>query len=326
MNGRVYDYNVGRFMGVDPFIQGVGNSQGINPYSYVMNNPLAFTDPSGYCATETGTRLRKCVDVEVTDVDTGETSTKSLNAMHSNFAGNVEQHISNTLGNGARINGVSATFEGGKTIDLMSQSETAKGDRAADKLTTVGGPVSSMNVSGIAGEIDTTYAENTLLSVGVGLTPAGIIADGYTFGTGEDYFTGEEVSGVWRWAAIIPLVTELKPLKSMRRAGEFSLLNKAGKFYPKVSDLRTGKPIAFPTSDLKRTSQSKRVQWGAKERGDFIKQWYDLGYKTPRGGWSNYDIHHIKPREFGGSNQFWNLTPVQRNTHQKEFNTFWRDM
>ena len=48
MNGRVYDYNVGRFMSVDPFIQGVGNSQGINPYSYVMNNPLWGTDPSGY--------------------------------------------------------------------------------------------------------------------------------------------------------------------------------------------------------------------------------------------------------------------------------------
>ena len=48
MNGRVYDYNLGRFLSVDPIIQGVGNSQGINPYSYVMNNPLAGTDPTGY--------------------------------------------------------------------------------------------------------------------------------------------------------------------------------------------------------------------------------------------------------------------------------------
>ena len=48
MNGRVYDYNLGRFMSVDPVIQGVGNSQGINPYSYGMNNPLSGTDPTGY--------------------------------------------------------------------------------------------------------------------------------------------------------------------------------------------------------------------------------------------------------------------------------------
>ncbi len=46
MNGRVYDYNVGRFLSVDPFVH--GGSQGINPYSYLMNNPLAGTDPSGY--------------------------------------------------------------------------------------------------------------------------------------------------------------------------------------------------------------------------------------------------------------------------------------
>lgn len=48
MNGRVYDYNVGRFMSVDPITRAQGNSQGINPYSYIMNNPLSGTDPSGY--------------------------------------------------------------------------------------------------------------------------------------------------------------------------------------------------------------------------------------------------------------------------------------
>ncbi|WP_342807714.1 RHS repeat-associated core domain-containing protein [Alteromonas sp. M12] len=48
MNGRVYDYNLGRFMSVDPFIQMPESSQSINPYSYIMNNPMAGTDPTGY--------------------------------------------------------------------------------------------------------------------------------------------------------------------------------------------------------------------------------------------------------------------------------------
>ena len=48
MNGRVYDYNLGRFLSVDPFVHLQGGSQGINPYSYIMNNPMAGTDPSGY--------------------------------------------------------------------------------------------------------------------------------------------------------------------------------------------------------------------------------------------------------------------------------------
>ncbi|NKC21302.1 RHS repeat-associated core domain-containing protein [Pseudoalteromonas galatheae] len=54
MNGRVYDYNLGRFMSVDPVIQAPGNSQSLNPYSYLMNNPLAGTDPTGYVGCEEG--------------------------------------------------------------------------------------------------------------------------------------------------------------------------------------------------------------------------------------------------------------------------------
>jgi len=63
MNGRVYDYNVGRFLSVDPFIQEPGNGQSVNPYSYVMNNPLGFTDPTGYI----GSRIK---DSEGEDRDT----------------------------------------------------------------------------------------------------------------------------------------------------------------------------------------------------------------------------------------------------------------
>ncbi|TAH46478.1 MAG: hypothetical protein EYC71_03790 [Gammaproteobacteria bacterium] len=48
MNGRVYDYTLGRFLSVDPIIQFPANSQSLNPYSYIMNNPLSGRDPSGY--------------------------------------------------------------------------------------------------------------------------------------------------------------------------------------------------------------------------------------------------------------------------------------
>ncbi|WP_439590393.1 RHS repeat-associated core domain-containing protein, partial [Hydrogenophaga sp.] len=48
MNGRIYDPLIGRFMSADPFIQAPGNLQSYNRYAYVLNNPLAYTDPSGY--------------------------------------------------------------------------------------------------------------------------------------------------------------------------------------------------------------------------------------------------------------------------------------
>ena len=48
MNGRIYDPTIGRFISADPFIQFEGNIQSYNRYSYVLNNPLRYTDPSGY--------------------------------------------------------------------------------------------------------------------------------------------------------------------------------------------------------------------------------------------------------------------------------------
>ena len=48
MNGRVYDPMLGRFLSPDPIVQGLNNSQNFNRYSYALNNPLKFIDPSGY--------------------------------------------------------------------------------------------------------------------------------------------------------------------------------------------------------------------------------------------------------------------------------------
>ena len=48
MNGRVYDPWLGRMLSPDPIVQEPGNSQNYNSYSYVLNNPLKYTDPSGY--------------------------------------------------------------------------------------------------------------------------------------------------------------------------------------------------------------------------------------------------------------------------------------
>ncbi|MEO8018728.1 MAG: FG-GAP-like repeat-containing protein [Pseudomonadota bacterium] len=47
MNGRVYDPAIARFISADPVIQDPYHSQAFNRYSYVWNNPLNATDPTG---------------------------------------------------------------------------------------------------------------------------------------------------------------------------------------------------------------------------------------------------------------------------------------
>ncbi|MFC4701487.1 RHS repeat-associated core domain-containing protein [Glaciecola siphonariae] len=122
MNGRIYDYNIGRFLSVDPFIQGTG-SQGINPYSYVLNNPLSFTDPTGYSAEE---------DVEVK----GTISQKKVAKTGSRLRTETETTVSGTItmadGNSRQFSITqttnSNTNSGGTSVDIGSAKSIAKQD------------------------------------------------------------------------------------------------------------------------------------------------------------------------------------------------------
>jgi RHS repeat-associated protein len=50
-NARYYDPTIGRFISPDTVIQSPANPQCFNRYSYCLNNPLKYTDPSGSVVT-----------------------------------------------------------------------------------------------------------------------------------------------------------------------------------------------------------------------------------------------------------------------------------
>ncbi len=60
------------------------------------------------------------------------------------------------------------------------------------------------------------------------------------------------------------------------------------------------------------------------ERAELIAEWHRRGFPKPEGGWDKYDIHHIRPREYGGTNDFGNLVPVRRDIHQQLLNPWWQ--
>ncbi|WNO10289.1 RHS repeat-associated core domain-containing protein [Teredinibacter sp. KSP-S5-2] len=141
MNGRVYDYNLGRFLSVDPYIQSPGNSQSINPYSYIMNNPLAGTDPTGYVVRELppSTNQDDMIDESATynvefDVEGGGTKIVSmtgaqLNKVSGMLAKEGKAGLKLSNGGGKEAGGVPTTLttEGGgnsagSTSDLGGSS------------------------------------------------------------------------------------------------------------------------------------------------------------------------------------------------------------
>ena len=50
MNGRLYDPQLARMLSPDNFVQNPESTQNFNRYSYVLNNPLIYTDPDGELA------------------------------------------------------------------------------------------------------------------------------------------------------------------------------------------------------------------------------------------------------------------------------------
>src|SRR5690606_5518405 len=54
MRGRIYDPSLRRFLQADPIVAYPLDTQGLNRYSYVMNDPATFTDPTGYCIDLSG--------------------------------------------------------------------------------------------------------------------------------------------------------------------------------------------------------------------------------------------------------------------------------
>ena len=62
MNGRIYDALLGRFLQADPFVE---DSTTLNRYTYVHNNPLSLTDPSGFFSFKKAFRTIASVGVAV---------------------------------------------------------------------------------------------------------------------------------------------------------------------------------------------------------------------------------------------------------------------
>jgi hypothetical protein len=102
--------------------------------------------------------------------------------------------------------------------------------------------------------------------------------------------------------------------------------NKTGQTYPDWLDPRTGQPVAFPPPPLTVVPLEKRTPYDSSyDRAKFIKEWHDRGYARPPGGWAgtNVQVHHIKPLELGGTNDFWNMVPLPIDVH-KVFTRYWR--
>ena len=200
MNGRVYDYNLGRFLSVDPIIQSPGNSQSMNPYSYIMNNPLAGTDPSGYsadCGSVAEGGSCNVGDIQMKDVD-NISVTKDGNMVVNTTNGNSYQ-VETVNGNNAQgkftvSNGNQNPSEIGSQSQI-NQNTPSIGDNSNNRTNQnriTGSDITGNNADEASGISDSNASNN-----------------GLNFNIGDTVYSNEgEASGDFL-ARIAPRWTEL---------------------------------------------------------------------------------------------------------------------
>ncbi|WP_281284232.1 FG-GAP-like repeat-containing protein [Exilibacterium tricleocarpae] len=149
MNGRVYDARLGRFLQADPFVQFPDSTQSYNRYSYVLNGPLVYTDPSGYFSFKSAFKIFSAVVISV--VTYGAASTWAAGALAGTSIGC--SMTASTLIAGA-IGGAAAGFVAGVSSAVFSGAGGSESLRAGFDAALYGGLA-----NGIFGAIGSSYMD-----------------------------------------------------------------------------------------------------------------------------------------------------------------------
>lgn len=196
MNGRLYDPYLARFLSPDNYVQLPDFSQSFNRYSYCLNNPLKYTDPSGELfgiddmilfSLAVNTYINIC-----TSLVSGESLGKTAMSSVANFAMNVglayaTNGIGNFLGHGTQsfgtemlragmhgvVNGVGSVINGesfgsgflaGSISSLVGSGASALG--VPSHLTTAAMGLSGGIVSELSGG---SWMNGALTGISIGL-------------------------------------------------------------------------------------------------------------------------------------------------------------
>ena len=111
MAGRMYDPYLGRFLSPDPYVQAPDNTQSLNRYAYCLNNPLSYTDPTGY--SWIGNFISAAIGIAVS-IETGGFGGTFLGVMASAACGGASSAFVSSMMNGNNLwTATKSAFVGG---------------------------------------------------------------------------------------------------------------------------------------------------------------------------------------------------------------------
>jgi RHS repeat-associated protein len=174
-NARYYDPNIGRFVSPDNVIQNPADPQTLNRYSYCVNNPLKYTDPSGHRWNWQLTigvimivaAVAMCVVIPVVAPVVTESIFAALTAVEFEpvVAGVIVQA---TLFGVPALVGVTGFLV---ATDTTWDSETGTWTRGGSTQNTPSFPLDTSNHAGSNTQPPTTNSQNTTTNSNVGNAP-----------------------------------------------------------------------------------------------------------------------------------------------------------
>ncbi|MCP5348373.1 MAG: VCBS repeat-containing protein [Pseudomonadales bacterium] len=219
MNARLYDPEIGRFSSADSIIPNYLNSQSLNRYSYVLNNPGTFTDPTGHNES-----LDEFVGWTTiwNSLGGGYVDYNPVGLTLDDVLWNIEFMGGGVIGGSFRTAPVEY-YAYSPEPGLNSAREGVPGNY---NLYEINAPMTTWEdlicggrayckINSTSGRGEPTDMEKFIASVVVSFTPGGVIADWYVLSTGTDPLYGGEVTGFFRWAGVLPLVSESKYLRKL---------------------------------------------------------------------------------------------------------------
>lgn len=121
MNNRMYDPTIGRMLAVDNYIADSYSTQAFNRYSYVLNNPLKFVDPTGEYGINPPSSFSYSYNFSSYPTSTGYSANFSLSysySMGNNLSGSGSVNVSMSF------NTVTGIFSGNVCVDGNVVSST----------------------------------------------------------------------------------------------------------------------------------------------------------------------------------------------------------
>jgi RHS repeat-associated protein len=312
MHARYYHAALGRFVSADTVVPDAGDSQALNRYLYVANNPLRFADPTGHSwLTDQLVALgQRSSVVRGLLVSTAEAVEALNDPVRSPTMEGIRQ-TAHGVTEGARAWGDAAGMAGVAVDYTAAAISEGRWNDAARGATDLGqmGQTASSAVQQATGRA----------ALGIATAP---FRDAWAFGVAAREYAAGERSG-WDLAFhSLCLTGDVLAIGAAynRLATPARPVNRAGVPYPKQHVQGYGE-VPFPDGPIAPTSPGPmRAQFTQAYRMQYRAWWYgEYGwYPSP----DMYQIHHILPLARGGTNAFENLVPLTGPAHSP-FTSWW---